>query len=234
MQVPDVPHRRLPGRQQEARSNDSAVLAAAREVFSTRGSDASMAEVAQRAGVGVGSVYRRYPTKEALIEALRVSAVSEAAALAHEVAADADAQTDAGSDAGADSDTIAESGGAVATFLRRQILGAAGPNLQPTGGGAGKSSAALAAASDYLHEGLERLVARDLAHGLVPAGFTAADVMQLLLHLRPVLPIPRSRADELHLRYLGFVMRGLVEQARAGIPVDDGPDWAEWLGAWHD
>ncbi|MGO7983590.1 helix-turn-helix domain-containing protein, partial [Rhizobium johnstonii] len=61
-------------------------LAAAREVFSSRGHDASMSEIARHAGVGVGSIYRRYPTKDALVEALRVNAVSDAARLAHDVA----------------------------------------------------------------------------------------------------------------------------------------------------
>ena len=58
----------------DARRNHEKVLAAARAVFSEHGRDAQMDDVARRAGVGVGTVYRHFPTKEALIEALMVAA----------------------------------------------------------------------------------------------------------------------------------------------------------------
>jgi AcrR family transcriptional regulator len=66
----------------DARRNREKVLAAARAVFSEHGRDAQMDDVARRAGVGVGTVYRHFPTKEALIEALMVAAfetIAEAA-----------------------------------------------------------------------------------------------------------------------------------------------------------
>ena len=58
----------------DARRNREKVLVAARAVFSEHGRDAQMDDVARRAGVGVGTVYRHFPTKEALIEALMVAA----------------------------------------------------------------------------------------------------------------------------------------------------------------
>ena len=66
----------------DARRNREKVLAAARAVFSEQGRDAQMDDVARRAGVGVGTVYRHFPTKEALIEALMVSAFETIAAAA--------------------------------------------------------------------------------------------------------------------------------------------------------
>jgi AcrR family transcriptional regulator len=51
----------------DARRNRDRVLAAAREVFGISGADAQMDDVARAAGVGVGTVYRHFPTKEALI-----------------------------------------------------------------------------------------------------------------------------------------------------------------------
>ncbi len=54
----------------DARRNRERVLAAAREVFAAEGLEAQMEEVARRAGVGVGTVYRHFPTKDALCEAL--------------------------------------------------------------------------------------------------------------------------------------------------------------------
>jgi AcrR family transcriptional regulator len=54
----------------DARRNREKVMAAARSVFAEHGSDAQMDEVARRAKVGVGTVYRHFPTKEALFVAL--------------------------------------------------------------------------------------------------------------------------------------------------------------------
>jgi AcrR family transcriptional regulator len=54
----------------DARRNRERVLTAAREVFAEQGREAQMDDVARRAQVGVGTVYRHFPTKDALIEAL--------------------------------------------------------------------------------------------------------------------------------------------------------------------
>jgi AcrR family transcriptional regulator len=54
----------------DAQRNRAKVIAGARKAFSANGLDADMAEVARRAGVGVGTVYRHFPTKDALTIAL--------------------------------------------------------------------------------------------------------------------------------------------------------------------
>jgi AcrR family transcriptional regulator len=54
----------------DARRNREKVLAAARAIFAEDGVDAQMDDVARRAGLGVGTVYRHFPTKEALVNAL--------------------------------------------------------------------------------------------------------------------------------------------------------------------
>jgi len=54
----------------DARRNREKVLAAARAVFAEHGGEAQMDDVARRAEVGVGTVYRHFPTKEALVVAL--------------------------------------------------------------------------------------------------------------------------------------------------------------------
>jgi hypothetical protein len=55
----------LSGRQAEARRNDGLILEAAREVF-VEDPDAPISAVAERAGVGIGALYRRYASKEEL------------------------------------------------------------------------------------------------------------------------------------------------------------------------
>ena len=54
----------------DAERNRLRILAAAAEVFNERGLHGTLDDVAERAGVGVGTVYRRFPDKEALVEAL--------------------------------------------------------------------------------------------------------------------------------------------------------------------
>ena len=61
-----------PGRplRRDAERNRQRILAAAAEVFTSRGLQATLDDVAHQAGVGVGTVYRRFPDKESLVEAL--------------------------------------------------------------------------------------------------------------------------------------------------------------------
>lgn len=54
----------------DAERNRLLILSAARAVFARRGLDASLDEVAREAGLGVGTVYRRFPNRDALIDAL--------------------------------------------------------------------------------------------------------------------------------------------------------------------
>lgn len=54
----------------DAQRNLGRVLDAAREVFAEQGLDAHVTEIADRAGVGVGTIFRRFPTKDALLAAL--------------------------------------------------------------------------------------------------------------------------------------------------------------------
>ena len=66
------------GRQAEARRNDLAVLEAARDVFTTQGAGAPVSAVAERAGVGMGTLYRRYGSKTELLQRLCLLAMEQA------------------------------------------------------------------------------------------------------------------------------------------------------------
>ncbi|HYQ65820.1 helix-turn-helix domain-containing protein [Actinophytocola sp.] len=83
MTTPDTPLRA------DARRNRDQILAAAREIFAERGADVAMEEIARRASVGVGTLYRRFADREALIRAVfretfQVVADETRAALAEE------------------------------------------------------------------------------------------------------------------------------------------------------
>jgi AcrR family transcriptional regulator len=66
----------------DARRNRERVLAVAQQVFAQRGSAATMEEIARRAGFGVGTLYRHFPTKTALLEAIVRTRLSEVVATA--------------------------------------------------------------------------------------------------------------------------------------------------------
>jgi AcrR family transcriptional regulator len=68
----------------DARRNRERIVKAARAVFADQGIDAQIDDVARRAKVGVGTVYRHFPTKEALLEALVHERFEEIAGYARE------------------------------------------------------------------------------------------------------------------------------------------------------
>ena len=68
----------------DAERNRQRILQAAAEVFNERGLDVSLDEIARYAGVGVGTVYRRFGTKEELVEALFMDRLDQIAAIADE------------------------------------------------------------------------------------------------------------------------------------------------------
>jgi AcrR family transcriptional regulator len=66
----------------DANRNRERILAAAAEVFAARGLEVTLDEIAAHAGLGVGTVYRRFPNREALVEALFQDRLAGVAALA--------------------------------------------------------------------------------------------------------------------------------------------------------
>ena len=78
------------GRQAEARRNNLVVLEAARDVFAAQGADAPVSAVAARAGVGVGTLYRRYGSKTELLQRLCVLAMEQVLTAADDALASGD------------------------------------------------------------------------------------------------------------------------------------------------
>lgn len=61
----------------DARRNYDALLAAAREAFSEIGTGVSLEDIARRAGVGIGTLYRNFPNRQELFDAVYVGEVEE-------------------------------------------------------------------------------------------------------------------------------------------------------------
>jgi AcrR family transcriptional regulator len=70
----------------DAQRNRERILAAARKAFTRRGAGISLDDVAKRAGVGAGTLYRNFPTREALLEAVYRTEVEKLAAAEGEFA----------------------------------------------------------------------------------------------------------------------------------------------------
>jgi AcrR family transcriptional regulator len=71
----------------DAQRNRDKVLGAAREAFTENGASTSLEAIARRAGVGIGTLYRHFPTRQALLEAVYVDEVEQLARAAGEMSA---------------------------------------------------------------------------------------------------------------------------------------------------
>lgn len=69
----------------DARRNYEQLLAVARTVVTEEGADASLRDIARRAGVGLGTMYRHFPTRETLLDALLRTSFDELTAKAKEL-----------------------------------------------------------------------------------------------------------------------------------------------------
>ena len=72
-------------RRADAARNFDALLDAAREAFAEHGSEASLEDIARRAGVGIGTLYRNFPTRRHLFEAVYASEVEDLCRVAEQV-----------------------------------------------------------------------------------------------------------------------------------------------------
>jgi AcrR family transcriptional regulator len=84
---------RTPALRSDARRNRARILAAAEEVFSEQGPSASTEEVARRAGVAIGTVFRHFPAKDDLLRAIMKDLLQRLAGEAAALAADGDPAT---------------------------------------------------------------------------------------------------------------------------------------------
>lgn len=195
----------MPRRRPQAERNDHAVLQAAREVLAEDGAHASVGAIAARAGVGIGSLYRRYRTKEELFQ--RLSLLS----LRHwnDAAERALAQDDPGAGLAGFVMECAEFG--------QGTLGPVAGTIEVT--------EEMAAASAHGDELLERLVTRARAAGALRPDVTAVDITLLIEQLgrSPLVDqLRRQRRDDL-LEDAVAARRRLLAIAVAGLRPGDAP-----------
>ena len=148
----------------DARRNRERLLRAASAAFAADGLSVPLDEIARRAGVGPGTLYRHFPAKEALFEAVLRDRLER---LADEARALGQA---------------ADPGPALLGFIGRLIAEAAPKQdlVEALAGGGADLNAALAATSARLREDIGRLLARAQRDGAVRSDITTADLMALI------------------------------------------------------
>jgi AcrR family transcriptional regulator len=171
----------------DAAANRVRLIEAAAEVFDEQGIDASVEEIARVAGVGMGTLYRRFPTKAALIEAL----VGDMQCAMLELAEQAHAQPD-----GCGLEYYLEASTAYQANHRGCL-----PMLW------------TAAADPALVQRLRRMIAGLLedakAHGRARADLRPTDVTVVFWSLRGVIDTTRGSSPDAWRRHLEIVVAGL-------------------------
>ncbi len=193
--APGDPRRGL--RQEPGRSER--IARAAREIFARDGLNVGYNEVARAAGVGVGTVYRRYPTREALI----VAAVGASHDQLAEIAADALATADPWE--------------ALVTFLERGLdLLSGNLGLRDVALGSYPAGDRPAGLSHWFGPVMGQLLERASAAGRLRDGVTAADLLVLQCALTELARHSRGVYEACPRRYLQIFIDGM--EHRDGQP----------------
>jgi AcrR family transcriptional regulator len=175
----------------DARRNRELILAAADAVFASEGLGVPVDEIARRAGVGAGTLYRHFPTKEALFEAVLIAHMDRLARYGQELV---------GSD---------QADEALFEFVGRLASEAASKrNLIDALSGAGYDIKASSSESKAaLEEVFQLLLSRAQSAGLVRADVQPADLMGLVMGACSLAT--QERSDCSQSRMLAVVCAGL-------------------------
>ena len=175
----------------DAARNRELLLTAAREVFGERGLDASLDDVARRAGVGVGTAYRHFANKHELAAAIFAEEVAEIAALAESSAQAEDPWQ------------------GLVDFLERTL------QAQTVNRGLREVLMGVHDASQeeemhgLLSEPIIRIVTRAQEAGVVRADADATDLGMVIIMLCVVADVAADADPQLWRRYLPIMLAGL-------------------------
>lgn len=185
----------------DAERNRDRIVVAARAAFAADGVDVSVEEIARRAGVGMGTLYRRFPTKEDLIDAVLADALSEICDAAEAALEEEDAWTGFSAFLEHVLDLHARNRGVKDAIARRT-----------RGGGRVEASRAR------LRPLVSSLIARAQAQGSLRTDFAPEDLPLLLWAGGRVAELTSAVAPDLWRRYLALVLDGLRADAATPLP----------------
>jgi AcrR family transcriptional regulator len=188
----------------DAERNRQRLLAAAKDLFATRGLHVTLDDIARHAGVGTGTAYRRFPNKDALIEALMVDRIHEIGAIARECLEDPDPWR------------------ALSGFFERALaLQAADRGLKDVLWSSGHGREQVVHARSAIAPPVNKLVARAVEAGVVRADMATSDVPVINYMLNFLIDFSRDVEPELYKRYLAIVLDGLKPRDDLShLPVD--------------
>ena len=176
----------------DAARNRERILEAATEVFAHRGLDATLDDVAHQAEVGIGTVYRRFPNKEALVDALFEKAIDGIVGLADEAYQFSDPWE-----------------GLVWFIEEATQLQAMDRGLRDVLLHSGHGRERVARARERIVPATSRLVQRAQADGRLRADIVPEDFPLLEMMVGAVAEYTSDVAPDLWRRYLGIVLDGL-------------------------
>lgn len=196
--VPDVASAGRPLRA-DARRNHQQIIAAARDLFVERGPGVPLEDISRRAGVGIGTLYRRFSDRETLIRAVVLDALVETVEVAER--------------SGREEPTAF---GALVRYMHAALdlrVGAVIPALLDV---LDLDDATLLPARDRSAASVQRLVDAAHAEGSLAATVTFADVGMMLVRLSRPLPGPLSMELNAQLghRHLDLLVAGLHPTAQ--------------------
>jgi len=190
-----------PALRKDAERNRRQLLAAAGDVFQEAGIDASLEEVARRANVGIGTLYRRFPTRSSLIEALFIAKAQEFATVS-EQALEAE-------------DALKGFRNLVQWLCEMQ---AEDHGFSQVICGFWPSAPGLQELLDEARENAERLVRRAQAQGTLRSDLVLGDLIWILLANGAYLEATRAYAPEAWRRYLALILDALRAPAKSTLP----------------
>ena len=171
-------------------------MSSARVLFATAGLETSVEDVTRHAGVGMGTLYRHFATKEEPISAVVKAALAELLGLAERSLEDAGPWT------------------AFATFFERAIaMHAENRGLKDVIATRAHGLSRAAAKRRQLRPLLVRLVERAQTDGSLRADLSPQDISLLLWGADGVIEYGSAVAPEVWRRYLGFILDGLRSEA---------------------
>jgi AcrR family transcriptional regulator len=176
----------------DAERNRQRLLAAAKDLFATRGLDVTLDDVARHAGVGTGTAYRRFPNKDALIDALMVDRIAELGAIAEECLGEPDPWV-----------------GLRSYFERALALQASDRGLKQVLFSSGRGRERSDQARLKIAPVVTRLVRRAKEAGVVRADIDTSDVPLINFMVNTIVDFSRDVEPELYKRYLAIVLDGL-------------------------
>lgn len=183
----------------DAQLNRDRIIAAAREVFAARGLNVSLDDIAHHAGVGIGTVYRRFPTKEALLEVALDERLEE-----HIRAAEAALTAPTGWDG-------------LVGFLRQAAeMQAADRGLRDLVLGADFHARHKARARDRIEPPVRQVVDRAHREGSLRPDVTIEDLPLLLMMVSEVAHHSHTVRPDVYARYLELLIDGLRRSPDAG------------------